>query len=738
MKRLLLLLLALFSFILKIHAQWMQIQDTSLLTNTVYGIARMGDSLYAATGSGIYYSSTESLYWKRLSDDYTPASAICAIDADLFKVSMNRYGNYIVMHSADKGHSWQSSTSPAVTQYVPYLYSYGHTLFLTDGNYNAAYSTDKGKTWAVANLTKGIFSPYYIGPHYVLDRNSDSFLIALDGVHFKSFFREKEYFMSLGSQILYDSGRVLLVHDGVVEQYDTLNTDMIRVGNSPGLENTILRDSSYFITDFVRWGNKFYARYREDTSSINAFPSYEYFTYSSTDQCRHWRREKNLPSFNFTNALTLPGNNLLSSDGRYLLLVKDSAVHTVEPGIETDKGLGLIPDSAILYQSAGDEEVKILRDRSLAFEGSFYNDLNRFFARLPSDIYDTSIVHNRLLCLPGWESLISDDYGRSWKPLLVPRLSSKKISVIGYTSSDLLTANDDTLFYSADGGENWQIPIVTNGYIGFKNAKAAVNRGQWVVLAADSTKVNAYQLFVSHDRMSTISPYGPLLKVSDNSTVSADIFVSSNGTPVVISDAYGPNSTLYYIYTLDTVAMQWHRAAMQGLPGQNPNPRLERAGSVLFMFCPGYGLYISKDLGDTFIKDESFPSSLKIYNSIYNPGKLLCLGNTVYVETNAGIWYNTSILAADNKKASEDNAGSFIIYPNPARESFSVSISSDSAQAAELDLHDIHGRICRSYSYSITKGTSTLNVSTYGLSKGIYILQLQTSDGVYTRKVVVE
>mgnify|MGYP006159610311 CR=1 FL=1 len=71
------------------------------------------------------------------------------------------------------------------------------------------------------------------------------------------------------------------------------------------------------------------------------------------------------------------------------------------------------------------------------------------------------------------------------------------------------------------------------------------------------------------------------------------------------------------------------------------------------------------------------------------------------------------------------------VYPNPSNGSFTISLPSD-LKAHDLRIYDLSGGIVQQMQVSST------SLPVNGLASGMYILQVQTADGVLTQKLVVE
>lgn len=76
------------------------------------------------------------------------------------------------------------------------------------------------------------------------------------------------------------------------------------------------------------------------------------------------------------------------------------------------------------------------------------------------------------------------------------------------------------------------------------------------------------------------------------------------------------------------------------------------------------------------------------------------------------------------------------VYPNPASEIIFADLRSSQRTDVELRLISAAGQIVRSQNSRI-RGEARLQVQTSDLARGIYFMEIQTSEGVYTEKVVL-
>ena len=95
-------------------------------------------------------------------------------------------------------------------------------------------------------------------------------------------------------------------------------------------------------------------------------------------------------------------------------------------------------------------------------------------------------------------------------------------------------------------------------------------------------------------------------------------------------------------------------------------------------------------------------------------------GNNIWLD-NVNIGEGSSIATADESVLS--------IYPNPVKDV--LTINYDKA-ISQIDVYDVNGKLVKTF----TTVGSTINVS--DLSSGVYMLNMQTEDGLVVKKIVKE
>ena len=75
---------------------------------------------------------------------------------------------------------------------------------------------------------------------------------------------------------------------------------------------------------------------------------------------------------------------------------------------------------------------------------------------------------------------------------------------------------------------------------------------------------------------------------------------------------------------------------------------------------------------------------------------------------------------------------SFSVYPNPAKDQFSVVIENEDVKVEGISILDNHGRLVKLAAANVNQ----INVS--DLASGVYIVQISTDKGLSTKKLIIE
>lgn len=84
------------------------------------------------------------------------------------------------------------------------------------------------------------------------------------------------------------------------------------------------------------------------------------------------------------------------------------------------------------------------------------------------------------------------------------------------------------------------------------------------------------------------------------------------------------------------------------------------------------------------------------------------------------------------------DAGSVQVFPNPARETFHVSLSMRNATTVHVELTDLTGKSVMSRMVQTNAGKNTFSIETGDIHSGLYLMTIRTGDQQYTSKISVK
>ena len=112
--------------------------------------------------------------------------------------------------------------------------------------------------------------------------------------------------------------------------------------------------------------------------------------------------------------------------------------------------------------------------------------------------------------------------------------------------------------------------------------------------------------------------------------------------------------------------------------------------------------------------------------------KSATLSNNIYIDD-----FNITGTVGLNEQ--ENAAFSFDAYPNPATESFNISYELKQPEDVTISLYDLQGRLVREIEKKhLAPGTyeNKIEAKSFDLNSGVYILKMQTKDGLISKKLV--
>ena len=91
------------------------------------------------------------------------------------------------------------------------------------------------------------------------------------------------------------------------------------------------------------------------------------------------------------------------------------------------------------------------------------------------------------------------------------------------------------------------------------------------------------------------------------------------------------------------------------------------------------------------------------------------------------------------KSIANKNLNSFVIYPNPANQSATISFTIIDKNKVNVNVYDVFGNVVSTLSQSndFEKGNNTINVNTSNLSSGIYYISLDVNGAKETKKLII-
>jgi extracellular elastinolytic metalloproteinase len=97
----------------------------------------------------------------------------------------------------------------------------------------------------------------------------------------------------------------------------------------------------------------------------------------------------------------------------------------------------------------------------------------------------------------------------------------------------------------------------------------------------------------------------------------------------------------------------------------------------------------------------------------------------------------SSKVLADSNEEIKTLPAKIGIYPNPAREDFNISFSSDVNEKVTVKVYNLQGREEKFFVIDATAGENRIRNSTAGLRNGQYIVKVIKSNEVSTTKLII-
>jgi hypothetical protein len=173
------------------------------------------------------------------------------------------------------------------------------------------------------------------------------------------------------------------------------------------------------------------------------------------------------------------------------------------------------------------------------------------------------------------------------------------------------------------------------------------------------------------------------------------------------------------------------------------------------VFPKGYNYTVTPKLFDLYNNDNnkytlaaltSFSNDATNWSDAYDDLLSINLtlkgGETLYVivapyfSGSTGTYLLDMNITRSKADAVEETTTSDLInlYPNPAEDFVTVDLSGFSQQVSKIEVLNLQGQ--KMYSVNIEEGQKTLNLPLENYSKGLYLLQLYTKNGIVNKKII--
>ena len=184
--------------------------------------------------------------------------------------------------------------------------------------------------------------------------------------------------------------------------------------------------------------------------------------------------------------------------------------------------------------------------------------------------------------------------------------------------------------------------------------------------------------------------------------------------------------------------------------GKSDFPGAERDGAVSFSIdCKGYvgtGTTTSNIVSDFWEYDQNSNAWNRIAD-ITGPGRTgaigfsiagkgyVSMGGTYSFQLKQDLWQYTpdSIVCATGVNEFENNRSLLSIYPNPSTAGFTLSLGELKTLNCKLSIYDVAGRLV--YEQPMDYSVNTISCS---LTSSVYLVKVNSEEGIYTQKLVIE
>lgn len=731
---LILLILSTLSFVPGAKGQWRLFDDSAFADGLFTSITRTPEGYIATYSNSLYYSSYIPAYfkWHKLPVKVVPEQ-ILSIGNTLFGIYNESVSSYRLISSVDTFRTYSSGV------YAGSMFKIGKRLFINKNYYVLHYSDDNGATFKTVSNVSTRFS--YANKEYIFNDSVRLFLmqdsaginndilcyVSYDGVNIDHLLTLSSV-NSINAPVSYQSGKLYVCNtDSRISEINLSDGNILADGLSPADE------TGEKCIDIWKSGEYYYACFTETDQSSIVY----YKLYKSTD-LRDWQLINSISGrHTFSYQYIGAGEDILSDSEKAYKLTADGIVQVLNTGIKvyTDvlqAGMDRI-EAQNVYGSNWintDHSVKPLE----AHDFEKYSALQLYVKPLN---YYLDGKDNKIL-ISG--NSISYDKGGSWHPLVLPQLAGTSPVLLGYNERNIIVYDSaGALFDSRDTGRTWK--EISTGISYSRNNRHFVpfllqyQNGYFLTGLNDSG--TALRTFFTDTPGKTWKSAGNDF-FDFKSLQGMNVYCTHDGRLYVVLSGSSDNG-ISSIYYLDKGAKEWKQSSLIGLPRDRSMAIVGWQDNIM-AFVHGVGLYVSGDLGNTFVRDTSFP----VESNYYTQSALL--DTTVFISTSEGIYTNSNLVkyysAIDGtliQRPADGNSLStpITVYPNPATDNVNISFSDTGGQQIYIQFIDATGQIVKEITATSIEGLNTITFDRKGLRKGLYVLRLVDGDRAQNCKVIL-
>ncbi len=649
----------------------------------VHALTATGDTIFAATGGGVYRLLPQEQSWKLLSLNSSSIGNIWSTPTSLYATyvdtAQNLLAGYRLVTSNDGGRSWSRVSSPFASNVVKFwaLASavdsgrrviYISASFVNIDGYNFFSSSDNGNSWIPVTPSFGIPS---IWIHALTTIGDTIFAATSHGLYVKVPGTPKW-------------SRVVGVPTTLISSSVHFDGKTLFVGTSDGI---------YSSSDRVTWTQNPSIGGLRSFASLGgvtiAEDSLQY--YYTTNEGARW---SNISStFNLLNPLAPVARStsfvLADRNGVYALSSPAAPLARLDSGIINNDVLSLTFIGTNLFARTKDGFAYTSN------QGDTWH--TRTTATLPGKTTQITTAAGRIF-VGGSGLYRTSDLGITWDTMQGSLAKFSTVTALAASDSTLYagssTPSESRLFISSDLGATWLPDPSVQGLV-----YAIYANGDRVIVFANDA------ISISNDRGKTWSVEPP-------PSYAGAVGISIAGTANTII------ANTQDIYKTVNGGTDWIDIAIN-LPTRIDRLFLNDNNVVLGTVN---GVYFSRDTGSTW---RASNAGLQVETpAVAMDSKYLYAGTF-----GSSLW---RLPRAEANVAATTNNSNFLLYPNPANEVVTIGCS-DAASTKNVTIYDELGREVRSFAYRAGA------ISLAGLHAGVYqcVVQDAKTDVMIGRQKLV-